>query len=97
MFGIGSLDYQLKLMSGNIVNMILFDKIKTGNSILDTFITTLLLTGVTYLFHFINNNLYDLMGKLKNINLDYKSLFYKKMLWNMMEKYLYLQIIMIVN
>ena len=78
MFGIGPLDYQLKLMSGNIVNMILFDKIKTGNPILDTFITTLLLTGVTYLFHFINNNLYDLMGKLKNINFDYKSLFYKK-------------------
>ena len=78
MFATGSINEQLKSMSGNIVNMILFDKIKTGNPVIDTFITTLLLTGVTYLFHFINNNLIDLIAKLKNFNLDYKSLFYKK-------------------
>jgi AAA+ superfamily predicted ATPase len=78
MFGTGSIDYQLKLMSGNIVNMILFDKIKTGNPVIDTFITTLLLTGVTYLFHFINNNLYEFILMFKNISLDYKSWFYKK-------------------
>jgi chaperone BCS1 len=78
MFGTGPIDYQLKLMSGNIVNMILFDKIKTGNPVIDTFITTLLLTGVTYLFHFINNNLYEFIINLKNINLNYKSWFYKK-------------------
>ena len=78
MFGTGPIDYQLKLMSGNIVNMILFDKIKTGNPVIDTFITTLLLTGVTYLFHFINNNLYEFILIIKNISLDYKSWVYKK-------------------
>jgi chaperone BCS1 len=78
MFGTGPINYQLKLMSGNIVNMILFDKIKTGNPVIDTFITTILLTVVTYLFQFINNNLYDLFVEVKNIKLDYKSWFYKK-------------------
>jgi chaperone BCS1 len=84
MFNGGPISEQLKLVSGNIVNMILFDKIKTGNTVVDTFITTILLTGVTYLFHFINNNLFDNIKQIKIINLDYKSWFYKK---NVVEYY----------
>ena len=56
MFGIGDIDSELKLMSGNILNMIVFDKFKTGKPVIDAFITTVILTGVTYLFQFINNN-----------------------------------------
>jgi len=78
MFGFGPLDVQLKLMSGNIFNMILFDKFKTGDPITDTITTTILLTVITYLLQFINNFISN------NVSFDYIfscnifDLFYKK-------------------
>jgi len=56
MFGFGSMEMQLKSISGNIFNMMIFEKMKTGNQIMDTFITTLLLMSITYIFQFINNH-----------------------------------------
>ena len=39
MFGAENLDVKLKTMSGNIFNMIIFDKIKTGNLLFDSTMT----------------------------------------------------------
>ena len=58
MFGIGS-ESQLKLMSGNIFNMILFDKFKTGDHIIDAIFTTIILTSITYILQFINHFIID--------------------------------------
>lgn len=55
MFGNFSLDMQLKQLSGNIFNMVLFNSIKTGNPFIDTCTTTALLTMLTYLFQFVTD------------------------------------------
>lgn len=55
MYSTPNLDTQLKSMSSNIMNMIVFDKFKTGKPIFDAFITTCVLTAITYLFQFIND------------------------------------------
>jgi len=78
MLGIGTIDTQLKLMSGNILNMIIFDKFKTGDPIVDTIMTTMVLTFITYLFQYLNGKIADIMYNLNDINYDYKSWFYKK-------------------
>ena len=78
MLGVGNLDLQLKMMSGSVFNMILFDKIKTGDPILDAVLTTLILSCITFLFQYLNNYLLDFMDLLKNINFDYNSWFQKK-------------------
>jgi len=78
MFGIGNIDTQLKMISGNILNMILFDKIKTGKPIVDACITTIILTTITYLFQFINSRIMDIVDKFNTFDYDYKSWFYKK-------------------
>ena len=76
MFGIGQLDTQLKLMSGNIFNMILFDKLKTGDPIIDAIMTTIILTAITYLFQFINKYLTPIIELLQEF--DFNSWFFKK-------------------
>lgn len=78
MIGVGNLDWQLKMMSGSVFNMILFDKLKTGDPILDGILTTLILSCITFLFQYLNNYLLDFMDFLKNINIDYTSWFQTK-------------------
>ena len=66
----------------SILNM-LFDNFKTGNKIVDAFITTLLFSFVTYLIQLMNNNFYLFVFSLKTLDYDYlKSCIYKK---NMVE------------
>ena len=48
--------------TSNAANMILFDRIKTGNPLLDTLVLTLLLSTVTGFLKWINNHV------LENIN-----------------------------
>ena len=45
--------------SSNISNMILFEKIKTGNPIIDTIVLTFLLTSINYIFKWFNNNVLE--------------------------------------
>ena len=71
-----SLETQLKYISNNILNMIIFDKFKSGVPLLDAFVTTFILTISTYIFQFINNNIFDLIENIKKIN--FEQLFYKK-------------------
>ena len=61
-----------------IFNMI-FDKFKTGNNFIDAFITTILLSFISYLIQVINNNFYLFIFSIKTLNYDYfKSCLYKK-------------------
>lgn len=78
MLGVGNLELQLKMMSGSVFNMILFDKLKTGDPILDAILTTLILSCITFLFQYLNNYLLDFIEIIKTINLDYNSWFQKK-------------------
>jgi chaperone BCS1 len=78
MFYSGDIESQLKMLSGNILNMIIFDKFKTGTPLIDAFITTMLLTGVTYIYQYINTYFFKLTDAIKNMNCEYKSWFYKK-------------------
>ena len=78
MFGLGDIDSELKLMSGNILNMIVFDKFKTGKPVIDAFITTVVLTGVTYLFQFINNNFKKFIKMINIFDCEFEGFFYKK-------------------
>jgi len=78
MFGLGDIDSELKLMSGNILNMIVFDKFKTGKPVIDAFITTVVLTAVTYLFQFINNNFKKFIKMFNIFDCEFEGFFYKK-------------------
>ncbi len=78
MFGVGNIDLQLKMMQGSIFNMILFDKLKTGDPILDGVLTTVILTGITFIFQYLNNYLLDFIDVIKTINFDYNNWFHKK-------------------
>ena len=82
MFFMGDVDSQLKMVSGNILNMIIFDKFKTGTPVIDAFVTTIILTGVTYLYQFINKHFFKLIDAIQNMNYEFDSWFYKK---NMVE------------
>ena len=77
MFGIGSMDMQLKAVSGNIFNMIIFDKFKTGDPIMDTLITTIFLMFITYSFQFINENIIEHINITKIFSTNF-NLFYTK-------------------
>ena len=57
MFGSHDINSQIKTITNNIFNMVIFEKFKTGNTITDTMITTLLLMFITYGLQFINDNL----------------------------------------
>ena len=78
MFPTGSLDTQFKLMSGNIFNMIIFDKFKTGDPIIDAIMTTIVLTFFTYLFQYFNGKIMDLIYILNDLKYDFKSWFNRK-------------------
>jgi DNA replication protein DnaC len=78
MIGVGNLDLQLKMMTGSVFNMVLFDKLKTGDPILDAILTTLILSCITFLFQYLNNYLVDFIDLIKDINFDYTSWFKKK-------------------
>jgi len=78
MFGVGNLDLQLKMMSGSVFNMILFDKLKTGDPILDAILTTFILSCITFLFQYLNSYLIDFMDYIKIINLEYENWFKTK-------------------
>jgi DNA replication protein DnaC len=82
MFNIPNLDTQLTSMSGNIMNMIVFDKFKTGKPVFDAFITTCVLTAITYLFQFINDKVLDFTRLIRTFEYDFESMFYTK---NMVE------------
>ena len=75
MFDTG-IDTQFKFITNNVSQMILFDKLKTGNSYLDTFMTTMVITIITYILQFINNKLFAFVDMVKS--LDFESWFYKK-------------------
>ena len=78
MFHSGDIESQLKMLSGNILNMIIFDKFKTGTPLIDAFVTTMLLTGVTYLYQYMNTCFFKLTDAIKNMNYDFDNWFYKK-------------------
>ena len=60
------------------MNMILFDKLKTGNTLTDTFTTTMILTVITYILQFINHYFNNFVEYTKSFNYNFASLFYKK-------------------
>lgn len=76
MSGIRYLDTKLNLMSRNTFNMILFDKIKTGDPIIDTITTTAIISLITYSFQIGNKYLKNITNILEKF--DFESLFFKK-------------------
>ena len=82
MFNVPNLDTQIKSISSNIMNMIVFDKFKTGKPVVDAFITTCVLTAITYLFQFINDKVLDFTRLIRTFEYDFESMFYTK---NMVE------------
>lgn len=78
MLGIGNLEFQLQMLSGSVFNMILFDKLKTGNPIIDAILTTLILSCITFLFQYLNKYLFNLIDIIENINIDYENWFKQK-------------------
>jgi hypothetical protein len=76
MFYTGNIDPQFNLLSGNILHMILFDKLKTGNLYIDTFMTTMVITIITYLLQFIHSKSFDFLVIIKSF--EFESMFYKK-------------------
>ena len=77
-FGVYDIDTQLKVIPGNILNMLIFDKFKTGKPIIDSFVTTLILMVITYFINFLNNNITYLMKIIKNFDYDFESIIYNK-------------------
>ena len=75
---LGNLDLQLKTIQGNIFNMIVFDKLKTGDPILDGILTTVVLTVITLFFQYIHYYFIDFIDFLKNIEVDYLGWFQTK-------------------
>ena len=69
LINMGNINTQLKMMSNNVFNMVLFDKLKTGNPIIDAMLTTLVLYCITYICQKLNcvdwtsTSIYD-MGTL---------------------------------
>ena len=78
MFGSGDVNSELKLMSGNILNMIVFDKFKTGKPVIGAFITTIVLTAVTYLFQLMTNNFTKFIKMFNIFECEIEEFFYKK-------------------
>jgi hypothetical protein len=54
------IDTYIKIIPENILNMIIFDKLKTGKPFIDTFLTTFFLTMATLLFKYINSKIIEL-------------------------------------
>ena len=64
--------------ASNASNMILFERIKTGNPLLDTLVLTFLLSIVTSILKWINNNVLD--------NISFKSIFNYEKLYHYFSK-----------
>jgi hypothetical protein len=60
MLGINNLELQLKMLS--------FDKLKTGNSLIDTILMTLVLSCITFACHYVNNYVEVFTNMLKNMS-----------------------------
>ena len=71
-------DTYIKLIPENILNMVIFDRFKTGNPLMDTFLTTFFLTIATLLFKFMNNQILVVKDFLTNYEYNTESWFYKK-------------------
>ena len=70
---------QYKMMTSNMIQMSLFDAIKTGNPVVDGVIVTLIMTAVSYFCNWIYEKISDSDFRLSKImKFDYKSMFYKK-------------------
>jgi hypothetical protein len=65
--------FNVDMVTNNILNMIIFDKIKIGNPIIDMIVTSICLSLITILIKKINNYYSNL-----KINYDIFDLFYKK-------------------
>ena len=78
MIGLGNIDTQLKIMYGNILNMIVFDKFKTGNAAYDTLITTIIIMIISYISKFINDNVSNFIDTIKSSEFDFIGWFYHK-------------------
>ena len=58
----------------NISNIVLFERIKTGNAIIDTIMLTFLLSSVNYIIKWINNNIIEHLNFRQILN--YEKLYY---------------------
>ena len=67
-------NFQFDTVTNSILNMIIFDKIKIGNPIIDMIVTSIFLSLITILLKKLNN--YYLHLKLDMINIA--DIFYKK-------------------
>jgi chaperone BCS1 len=77
-FGVYDIDTQLKVIPGNILNMFIFDKFKTGKPIIDSFVTTLILMVITYFINFLNNNISYLIKIITSFDYEFESIIYNK-------------------
>lgn len=71
-------DTYIKLIPENILNMVIFDKLKTGKPLMDTFLTTIFLTIATILFKYMNNQIAIFKDFLRNYDYSFEGWFYKK-------------------
>jgi len=71
-------DTYIKLIPENILNMVIFDKLKTGKPLMDTFLTTFFLTIATILFKYMNNQIAIFKDFLRNYDYSFEGWFYKK-------------------
>ena len=71
-------DAYIKLIPENILNMVIFDKLKTGKPLMDTFLTTVFLTIATLLFKYMNNQMVIVKDFLRNYDYSFEGWFYKK-------------------
>ena len=71
-------DTYIKLMPENILNMVIFDRLKTGKPLIDTFLTTIFLTLATLLFKYMNNQIVVVKEFLTNYDYNPESWIYKK-------------------
>ena len=71
-------DAYIKLIPENILNMVIFDKLKTGKPLMDTFLTTVFLTIATLLFKYMNNQMVIVKYFLRNYDYSFEGWFYKK-------------------
>ena len=69
-------DANIKNINGNILNMIIFNKLKTGDPVLDAIIATIMVSSITYLIQLFYNILIKQSDKLHTYNII--DLFYKK-------------------
>ena len=70
--------HNIQMISRNIFNMILFDKFKTGDPVIDTIIFTVALTFFTTIIHYLNENI-NVNNIIYSIyNMELNDLFCKK-------------------